>query len=53
MAAQGGMSDIMNRRESPFEEIEILRELMPNVLLRRLYGDESYGDTGLYPKNVN
>ncbi|MDP1758569.1 MAG: hypothetical protein Q8K77_02060, partial [Thermodesulfovibrionales bacterium] len=27
---------IMNRRESPVEEIEILRELMPNVLLQTL-----------------
>lgn len=26
----------MNRRESPFEEIEILRKLMPNVLLQTL-----------------
>jgi pyruvate carboxylase len=43
---------IMNRRESPFEEIEMLRELMPNVLLQTLIRETNLWGYRPYPKNV-
>jgi pyruvate carboxylase len=43
---------IMNRRESPFEEIQILRELMPNVLLQTLIRETNLWGYRPYPKNV-
>jgi pyruvate carboxylase len=43
---------IMNRRESPFEEINILRELMPNVLLQTLVRETNLFGYRPYPKNV-
>ena len=43
---------IMNRRESPFEEINILRELMPNVLLQTLIRETNLWGYRPYPKNV-
>ena len=43
---------IMNRRESPFEEINILRELMPNVLLQTLIRETNLFGYRPYPKNV-
>jgi pyruvate carboxylase len=43
---------VMNRRESPFEEIEILRELMPNVLLQTLIRETNMWGYRPYPKNV-
>ena len=43
---------IMNRRESPFEEIEILRELMPNVLLQTLIRETNMWGYRPYPKNI-
>ena len=43
---------IMNRRESPFEEIAILRELMPNVLLQTLVRETNLWGYRPYPKNV-
>ncbi|MDH4233289.1 MAG: biotin attachment protein, partial [Nitrospirota bacterium] len=43
---------IMNRRESPFEEIEMLRELMPNVLLQTLIRETNLFGYRPYPKNV-
>ncbi|MFO0751734.1 MAG: biotin/lipoyl-containing protein [Thermodesulfovibrionales bacterium] len=43
---------IMNRRESPFEEIETLRELMPNVLLQTLIRETNLFGYRPYPKNV-
>jgi len=43
---------IMNRRESPFEEIAILRELMPNVLLQTLIRETSMWGYRPYPKNI-
>lgn len=43
---------VMNRRESPFEEIEILRELMPNVLLQTLIRETNLWGYRPYPKNV-
>lgn len=43
---------IMNRRESPFEEIDILRELMPNVLLQTLIRETNLFGYRPYPKNV-
>ncbi len=43
---------IMNRRESPFEEIRILRELMPNVLLQTLIRETNLWGYRPYPKNV-
>ena len=43
---------IMNRRESPFWEIEILRELMPNVLLQTLIRETNLWGYRPYPKNV-
>jgi pyruvate carboxylase len=43
---------IMNRKESPFEEIEILRQLMPNVLLQTLVRETNLWGYRPYPKNV-
>ncbi len=43
---------IMNRRESPFEEIEILREKMPNVMLQTLIRETNLWGYRPYPKNV-
>ncbi len=43
---------IMNRKESPFEEIEILREEMPNVLLQTLIRETNLWGYRPYPKNV-
>ncbi|MEW6068671.1 MAG: biotin/lipoyl-containing protein [Nitrospirota bacterium] len=43
---------VMNRRESPFEEINILRELMPNVLLQTLVRETNLWGYRPYPKNV-
>jgi len=43
---------IMNRRESPFEEINILRELMPNVLLQTLIRETNMWGYRPYPKNI-
>jgi pyruvate carboxylase len=43
---------VMNRRESPAEEIRILRELMPNVLLQTLIRETNLFGYRPYPKNV-
>ncbi|HGJ64032.1 TPA: biotin attachment protein, partial [bacterium] len=43
---------VMNRRESPFEEIEILRQQMPNVLLQTLIRETNLFGYRPYPKNV-
>jgi pyruvate carboxylase len=43
---------IMNRRESPFEEGAILRELMPNVLQQTLIRETNLWGYRPYPKNV-
>lgn len=43
---------IMNRRESPFEEIDILRELMPDVLLQTLIRETNLFGYRPYPKKV-
>ena len=43
---------IMNRRESPFEEVNLLRELMPNVLLQTLIRETNLWGYRPYPKNV-
>lgn len=43
---------VMNRRESPFEEINILREFMPNVLLQTLVRETNLFGYRPYPKNV-
>jgi pyruvate carboxylase len=43
---------IMNRRESPFEEIRILRELMPDVLLQTLIRETNLWGYRPYPRNV-
>ncbi len=43
---------VMNRRESPFEEINILRNLMPNVLLQTLVRETNLWGYRPYPKNV-
>jgi pyruvate carboxylase len=42
----------MNRRESPFEETNFLRELMPNVLLQTLIRETNLWGYRPYPKNV-
>jgi pyruvate carboxylase len=44
---------IMNRRESPFEEIAILRELMPNVLLQTLIRETNMWGYRPYPKTLS
>jgi pyruvate carboxylase len=43
---------VMNRRESPFEEGRILRELMPNVLQQTLIRETNLFGYRPYPKNV-
>ncbi len=43
---------IMNRRESPFEEINILRQLMPDVLLQTLIRETNLWGYRPYPRNV-
>ncbi len=43
---------IMNRRESPFEEIDMLRELMPDVLLQTLIRETNLWGYRPYPRNV-
>lgn len=43
---------IMNRKESPFEEIRLLRERMPNVLLQTLIRETNLWGYRPYPKNV-
>lgn len=43
---------IMNRRESPFEELRILRQLMPNVLLQTLIRETNLWGYRPYPRNV-
>jgi pyruvate carboxylase len=43
---------IMNRRESPFEEGAMLRELMPNVLQQTLIRETNLWGYRPYPKNV-
>jgi pyruvate carboxylase len=43
---------VMNRRESPFEEIEILRKRMPSVLLQTLIRETNLWGYRPYPKNV-
>jgi pyruvate carboxylase len=43
---------VMNRRESPFEEIEMLRERMPSVLLQTLIRETNLWGYRPYPKNV-
>ncbi|MCX7793194.1 MAG: hypothetical protein N2257_02125, partial [Thermodesulfovibrionales bacterium] len=43
---------IMNRRESPFEEIRILRELMPDVMLQTLIRETNLWGYRPYPRNV-
>ena len=43
---------IMNRKEDPFEEIRILREKMPSVLLQTLIRETNLWGYRPYPKNV-
>jgi pyruvate carboxylase len=43
---------VMNRRESPFEELNILRESMPNVLLQTLIRETNMWGYRPYSKNV-
>ena len=43
---------VMNRKEDPFEEIRILREKMPNVLLQTLIRETNLWGYRPYPKNV-
>lgn len=43
---------IMNRKESPFEEIALLRELMPKVLLQTLIRETNMWGYRPYPKNI-
>ncbi len=43
---------IMNRKENPFEEICLLRERMPNVLLQTLIRETNLWGYRPYPKNV-
>ena len=43
---------IMNRRENPFDEIRMLREKMPNVLLQTLVRETSLWGYRPYPKNI-
>jgi pyruvate carboxylase len=43
---------IMNRREDPFEEIAMLREAMPNVLLQTLVRETSLWGYRPYPENI-
>jgi pyruvate carboxylase len=43
---------VMNRRENPFEEIDILRQQMPNVLLQTLVRETNMWGYRPYPRNV-
>lgn len=43
---------VMNRRESPFEEIEYFRQMMPNVLLQTLIRETNLFGYRPYPRNV-
>src|SRR5512138_293994 len=43
---------IMNRRESPFEELATLREAMPSVLLQTLVRETNLFGYRPYPRNV-
>src|SRR5512137_1789728 len=43
---------IMNRRESPFEELSILRRAMPSVLLQTLVRETNLFGYRPYPRNV-
>ena len=43
---------IMNRKESPFEEVALLRELMPNVLQQTLIRETNLWGYRPYPRNV-
>jgi len=43
---------VMNRKESPFEEVRILRERMPSVLLQTLIRETNLWGYRPYPKNV-
>ncbi len=43
---------VMNRRETPFEEIELLRKLMPSVMLQTLIRETNLWGYRPYPKNV-
>lgn len=43
---------VMNRRESPFEEINLLREIMPDVLTQTLIRETNLWGYRPYPKNV-
>ncbi|MGB9712070.1 MAG: biotin/lipoyl-containing protein [Dissulfurimicrobium sp.] len=43
---------IMNRKESPFEEIRLLRERMPSILLQTLIRETNLWGYRPYPKNV-
>lgn len=43
---------VMNRREDPFEEIELLREAMPKVLTQTLIRETNLWGYRPYPKNV-
>ncbi len=43
---------VMNRKESPFEEVALLRKLMPNVLQQTLIRETNLWGYRPYPKNV-
>lgn len=43
---------VMNRKESPFEEIKILRSMMPDVLLQTLIRETNLWGYRPYPKNI-
>ncbi len=43
---------VMNRKEDPFEEIKILRERMPSVMLQTLIRETNLFGYRPYPKNV-
>lgn len=43
---------IMNRKESPFEELALLRQAMPSVLLQTLIRETNLWGYRPYPKNV-
>ncbi len=43
---------VMNRKESPFEELRIFREKMPSVLLQTLIRETNLWGYRPYPKNV-
>lgn len=43
---------VMNRKESPFEEIEHLRAMMPNVLTQTLIRETNLWGYRPYPKNI-